>query len=81
MDHGIQLVGYGTEDDTPYWQLPSPIQNNVPANGYSLGDGSNVKTLQQLIAQDDERNKRQGWLYYYYRFNWDEESLAFEQFA
>ena len=65
----------------PYWNLTRPIYNNMPENGFSLGDGSLVESLQQLNAQDDRMDSRQGWLYYYYRYNWNDEKKIFEQFA
>ena len=67
--------------NAPYWNLTRPVYNNMPANGFSLGDGSLVQSLQQLNAQDDRMDTRQGWLFYYYRYNWNDEKKAFEQFA
>ena len=58
-----------------------PVRNMIAGNGISKGDGSIVQTSQELSAQDDQRDTRQLWLYYYYRALWNNETSTFERFA
>ena len=53
----------------------------IAGNGISKGDSSIVQTSQELSAQDDQRDTRQLWLYYYYRALWNNETSTFERFA
>ena len=57
------------------------VRNQIVSNGFSKGDGSIVKTAQELSAQDDQRDTRQAWLYYYYRSLWKNDTSSFFNFA
>ncbi len=72
---------------TGYWQLNAAgrnygtgVKRKWTSGGYNAAATENVRTLQELVNQDDERDRRQNWLYNYYRRRWEKESNSFVLF-
>ena len=72
------LSGYWKlEHNTTKLKAGGTLSRRMTNNGISTGTRQ-VNTLQELVQQDDEQDKKRNWLYEFYRRRWNSSNLAFE---
>jgi len=74
------LTGYWAMDENTPAFTKGGIGHSMLAGGKGRSSTvtRNVRTLQELVQQDDEQDKKRNWLYEFYRRRWNSTSLAFE---
>ena len=74
-----ELTGYwALEEGTPYYSRDNGIMKKYNHNGLvPEADMQKVKTLQELVQQDDEQDMKRNWLYEFYRRRWNSTTMSF----
>ena len=71
------LDGYWALDATPS-KYNNGILYSIEDNGLMTAPSRNVKTLQELVQQDNEQDLKRNWLYEFYRRRWNSTNQMFE---
>ena len=74
-----ELTGYWELDkNTPYYNRDNGILQKYTNNGeVPEAEARNVKTLQELVQQDNEQDLKRNWLYEFYRRRWNSTTMSF----
>jgi hypothetical protein len=74
-----ELTGYwALEKGTPHYTRHNGILQRYSEQGLLPEAGArNVKTLQELVQQDNEQDMKRNWLYEFYRRQWNSTTMSF----